>query len=197
MTLRKALFVVFAGCLLLASQQAVTADSAHSLSRADRTFIDQVSVGNLAEIHTGRLAMLRSKNPQILNIAGKMIEDHTKAQDELQSLARRFGVALPTTLDAPHQQMYQRLARLSGGLFEESYLRSQAADHFTMISLFQKQMTQRTNPHVQGYAARYLPKIQNHAAMISRTADAMGIIVPRPSKVALASDLFAPMPPRG
>jgi putative membrane protein len=188
MKLRKALFITFAGGLLLVSQQAVTADGAGSLSGTDKEFIAKAARGNLAEIQSSRLVLQRSRNPQVLNVAGKMIEAHTKAQSDLSSLARRVHLALPSAPDAGQQRNYRRLAGLSGGVFEEGYLRIQSADHDAAIGLYQREVTYGSNPNAQGYAARYLPKIQNHAAMISRTASIMGIVVPRPSKVASASN---------
>jgi len=191
--IRKCLFAAIAGGLLLASGQAVTADGAGSLSSTDRTFLKQVSQGNLAEIQTSRLALQKSKNPQIQNIAGRLATEHTQAQNDLRSVARHLGITLPSAPSTEQHQMYQRLAALSGGLFEESYLRSQAAAHNVTIGLFQKEMANGSNSRVQGYVARYLPKIQNHATMIFQTAHVMGVVVPRPSKVAAASS-GAPSP---
>jgi len=186
--IRKSLFAVMAGGLLLASGQGVTANGIRSLSSTDRTFLRQAAEGNLAEIQTSRLALQKSKNPQIQNIAGRLAREHTQAQSELRSVARGLGITLPSAPRAEQQQMYQRLAALSGGLFEESYLRSQAAAHDTTIAVFQREVTYGSNARAQGFAARYLPKVQNHASMIHKTAQVMGVVVPRPSQVAAASN---------
>ena len=51
-----------------------------------------------------------------------MIDDHSKANDELKALAAQKGEVLPTELDASHKALQDRLSKLSGDAFDKAYM---------------------------------------------------------------------------
>lgn len=58
---------------------------------------------SIAQIQTGKLALEKGKSDKVKSFARHMVDDHTKALSELQTLAQSKGVKLPEDTDLPHK----------------------------------------------------------------------------------------------
>ena len=67
-----------------------------SLAREDVAFLKQAAENGHSEVEGSRLAERLASSPKVKAFAAKMIEDHTKANGELASLAKAKGVDVPT-----------------------------------------------------------------------------------------------------
>ena len=85
----------------LAQQTAATGNAATAqLNSVDRQFVSAAASGGIAEVQTAQLAEQQSSKSQVKSFAQKMIDDHTKANQQLASLASQMGVTPPTEPDA-------------------------------------------------------------------------------------------------
>src|SRR3954452_22720771 len=75
----------------------------HQPNAQDRLFVDQASIGGMAEVELGKLAERKSQNTAVKDFARRMIQDHTKANNQLVSLAKRADTPLGSSLDDEHQ----------------------------------------------------------------------------------------------
>ncbi|WP_126837719.1 DUF4142 domain-containing protein [Variovorax sp. MHTC-1] len=73
------------------------------VAEADREMMVDVAQANLAEIATGKLALDKSQDPKIDKFAQQMIDDHTKALDDLKKIAQSKGVEIPGEPDLAHK----------------------------------------------------------------------------------------------
>ncbi len=72
------------------NQQTSQNKSAHDKEQlTDAEFVRKVSAGNLAEIELSRLALERASSSEVKQFAQHMVEQHTKANQELQSTLAR------------------------------------------------------------------------------------------------------------
>lgn len=134
-----------------------------SVSKIDSDLMKKIAVANLAEIETGKLVQEKSKNDEVLNFAKKMVDDHTKAQEELQRLSDAKGVTLPTKPDRKHQTMMKKLSSLSGAAFDSAYMaRGGIGDHRETHKLLQTAQTKVTDPDVKALAAKMSPAVDEH-----------------------------------
>ena len=62
-----------------------------STTDADKQFIKDVHGGNQYEVAAGQKALTKSQNDGIKMIAQHMVDDHTKADEQLTNLASRIG----------------------------------------------------------------------------------------------------------
>ena len=70
---------------------------------------------NAAEIQTGQLALQKAQSQEARTFAQKMVEDHTKSQQELRELAQSKLVTKVVPIVQGHLQMAeQAVARSSG-----------------------------------------------------------------------------------
>lgn len=82
------------------------------LTSADRRFVNEAAEGGMAEVMHGRLAVERASNDEVKNFAQQMIDDHTKANQELMQLATTRGITLSNGVMA-HQTGQQSDQRTS------------------------------------------------------------------------------------
>jgi len=82
----------FAG-LALAQESPATKSS--SLSVKDKTFMRKAAKGGMMEVAMGRLAAQNAQSDDVKSFGKRMVTDHSKANDELKSIAAKKGVKLP------------------------------------------------------------------------------------------------------
>ena len=141
------------------------------LSSADRDFMMKAAVGSMAEVELGRMAAQKAVNSDVKTFGKHMVDDHSKANDELKQLASQKSVTLPTEVDAKHKETMDRLSKLNGAAFDSAYVSEMVKDHTEDVSEFEKEASQGQNSDVKGWAAKTLPTLRNHLQMI-REAEA-------------------------
>lgn len=158
---------------------ATTAAGAETkLSRADKKAIEDMAMANMAEVETGKLALSKSQNAEVKAYAQKMVDDHSKALSEVQTLAQSKGVTLPTELSAKHKAKAAMLEKLSGDSFDRSYMKHAGlADHKDTHKKLKKSMGNVKDPDVKALVTKLTPTVEEHlksaeqlSASKSRTA---------------------------
>ncbi|HEX2970649.1 MAG TPA: DUF4142 domain-containing protein [Bacteroidales bacterium] len=132
------------------------------LASQDQTFSTAAAASNLAEIRFGQLALSKSTNDSILIFAGTMVTEHTKANKQLDSLAKRLNVSLPDSMDAAHITLYNKLSGMTNNAFDSAYIQSQVMDHQAAQTLMQTQISNGKNMDLVEYANKNLPAINMH-----------------------------------
>jgi putative membrane protein len=143
--------------------------SANRMSAADSTFASKAAQGGMAEVKLGHLAKEKASSRAVKEFGQKMIDDHTKANDELQSIAAKKGITLPATIDSKDQATYDRLSKLSGAEFDRAYMRDMVSDHRTDVSEFRRESEHGADPDLKAFAAKTLPTLEEHLKMAEQT----------------------------
>lgn len=136
------------------------------VSRDDSKMMSDLAHANIAEIETGKLALEKTQNAQVKKFAQQMIDDHTSALKELQTLAQAKGVTLPDGTDLKHKTMATALRVMSGNSFDSQYLkRAGVGDHQATIELLEKAQKNATDPDLKAMASKMLPTVREHLKM--------------------------------
>jgi len=130
--------------------------------------------GGMAEVELGRLAADKASNDQVKQFAQRMVDDHSKANDELKSIAQQKSITLPTDLDAKHKSTRDRLTKLSGASFDRAYMQNMLADHRKDVNDFRKESQSGNDSDVKAFAAKTLPTLEEHLKMAQSTNGAVG-----------------------
>src|SRR5262245_34408909 len=69
-------------------------------STSDQQFVKTVAGDNMAEVELGKLAEQKASRDDVKKFAQKMVDDHSKANDELKTLASSKNIMLPQSVDA-------------------------------------------------------------------------------------------------
>jgi putative membrane protein len=160
-------FCTFLGCWAVLAHQENTPSQKQSTRRAttgfsDETFIRNAAEGNMAEIKLGQLAEEKAQAPEVKNLAKRIVEDHTKALEEVKQTAQQESINMPTDVSHKDALVYDRLAKLSGPQFDKEYTAEMVKDHQKDISEYKRAETQVKNPASKEYAQHELPTLQQH-----------------------------------
>jgi putative membrane protein len=139
-----------------------TGEAMQTAQPMDRKFIMDAPAANLAEIKMGQLAKQRATNAEVKSFAQMMIDDHTKANNELAQIAQRMGVTPPKDVAPYHRAAMAGMSRLSGMEFDMAYIKGQLGDHALTLDLLEMQENSGKDPELRQFAARARPVVQKH-----------------------------------
>ncbi|TMA80700.1 MAG: DUF4142 domain-containing protein [Deltaproteobacteria bacterium] len=143
-------------------------------TQTDAAFIKEAAQGGMAEVELGRLGVERAESPDVKQFAQRMVEDHSKANDELKPIASKEGVTIPKTLDPKHKATKDKLAKLSGHDFDRAYMREMTSDHNHDVSAFQKQLAKTRDPELKSWIEKTLTTVKEHQQLAQETASKVG-----------------------
>lgn len=144
------------------------------VAMSDQDFAKKAAAGGMAEVQLGQLAASKGTSQQVKDFGQKMVDDHSKANDELKSIAARESVDLPSNLTAKDQALMNRLSGLSGQAFDRAYMKAMVKDHEDDIAEFQKEANHGSDNKLKGFAGKTLPTLQEHLRMAKDAASAVG-----------------------
>lgn len=136
---------------------------------ADQQFMMKAAQGGMAEVELGNLAKEHASSQAVKDFGRHMVDDHSKANDELKSLAARKNVTLPGSIDAKDQATKDRLSKMNGAAFDKAYMRDMVMDHKKDVAEFQKEANSGMDPDVKNWASKTLPTLQQHLQMAQST----------------------------
>ncbi|HEX4331295.1 MAG TPA: DUF4142 domain-containing protein [Usitatibacter sp.] len=151
----------------LAAHAQGTHRSTTGLSAADAKFVHEAAMGGMEEVELGKLAQQNASNDDVKKFGSRMVDDHSKANDKLKSVAGSKGVALPTSLDSKAQGDVNKLAKSKN--FDRDYMDMMVKDHKKDVADFQKQAKSGKDSDVKEFAASTLPTLQEHLKMAQDT----------------------------
>lgn len=128
----------------------------------DADFLVSAAEINLEEIQLGQLAQKNSKMSDVIEL-GKMMEvDHTKAQKELQALATRKQIDIPSTLTDDGMDAYNKLKDKYGKDFDNDYCDMMVKGHKGAIDKFEKASNDTKDPDIKSWAETMLISLKAH-----------------------------------
>jgi putative membrane protein len=144
------------------SKSASSASGSSQLSAADQTFVKKAAQGGMAEVELGKLATQKASSEDVKKFGQRMVDDHTKANDQLKQIAGNKGVTLPTDLDSKDQALKDRLSKLDGEKFDQAYMKNMVRDHTKDVSEFRKESTSGKDSDLKSFASQTLPTLEDH-----------------------------------
>jgi putative membrane protein len=109
--------------------QRTTTQRSSTASSNEREFVQTMLMANMAEIQLGQLATSKAANPEVKAFGQMMVDDHTKANQQLMPIAQRLGVTQPSQLDAKHKALADKLAKASGAQFDKEFMEAMVEGH--------------------------------------------------------------------
>jgi putative membrane protein len=134
----------------------------HQTNTEDRLFVRLLAAGGMAEVDFARLAEGKARSQPVQDFARRMVADHTKANRELEGLARAAQIPLPSQLDPEHSSMRSTLESVSAEAFDLAYMQGQVVDHQKVVVLLTWEVGQGQDATLQQWAAATLPVVLGH-----------------------------------
>jgi len=142
-------------------------------NQGDADFAMEAADGGMTEVMLGQLAQKNGSAKDVKDFGQMMVTDHSKANDELKSLAGQKNINLPASVSAEHQQMHDDLAKKTGKDFDKAYMDMMVDDHQKDIDLFQNEANNGTDADLKAWAAKTLPTLQKHLDRAKQVRDAL------------------------
>ena len=154
-------FCTFLACWAVLAHQENAQKPAHA-AVSDTQFAKKAAQGGMAEVKLGQLAQEKGTSDTVKKFGQRMVEDHTKAGDELKRAAAQDNITLPDTISAKDKGTYDELSKLSGAAFDRAYARDMVKDHEEDIADFNKEANGGKNAAIKDFATQTLPTLQDH-----------------------------------
>jgi putative membrane protein len=176
----KSLAIVFLSLSMCCLAQNADQSSASTKGKkaggsSDAQFAMKAAQGNMAEVALGKLATQNGQSDDVKKFGQRMIDDHTKAEQDLEGVASKDNLTLPKHPNTQQKAEEQRLQKLNGAAFDRAYMRLMVQDHTKDVAEFRKESNSTAaNSDLRDFAKRTYPTLQDHLTMAKSIKDAMG-----------------------
>ncbi len=131
----------------------------------DKKFLKEAAEGGLLEVELGKTAAAKGTSDGVKQFGQKMVDDHSKANDQLKEVASKESVEIPTSISSKKQARIDKLSKLSGAAFDKAYIKDMVKDHEQDVHEFQVEAQNGTDPNIKQFAASTLPTLEEHLKM--------------------------------
>lgn len=146
---------------------AMAKEDAHGLSRADQTFLEEATMGNMAEVNLGTLAVAKGTTPTIREFGRWMISTHSFANRELTTItARMHGENTPVKPNPKIEELMGKLQNMTGKEFDKAYLEALKQDHEEAVQKIAAEAKDGKDYLVKSFAANFEPAVKEHLAQV-------------------------------
>ncbi|MCC8931952.1 DUF4142 domain-containing protein [Rhizobium sp. 'Codium 1'] len=125
-------------------------------------FVQQAAASNEIEIRSAELALRRSQDPQVTEFAQTILDDHRRAQEQLQSAADADSVAIVLELSMEQKQTLMALEQAEESQFNSAYMSAQMKAHDEAIRLLGAYADHGPAGSLKTYAVAHYPLIRTH-----------------------------------
>ncbi len=163
---------------LMAILMAATSTAAFAASDTQE-FVTKASSSNMFEIESSKLALDRSNNAEVKQLASQIIADHEKAGNGLTTAISQSNAMSKTdtklqprtSLLENHAEMLNKLKTADADDFDAAYLDAQESAHEEAISLFEDYSENGEVAAIKQFAKNTLPTLEKHEDHVERLDD--------------------------
>jgi len=109
------------------------------------------------EVAMGKMAEQNAKSDDVKSFGKRMVSDHSKANDELKSIASKKGVQLP---DKEHSGKWTS---------DKTYMDMMIKDHEKDLAEFKEEASSGSDPDVKKFADDTAKIVQEHLDLAKET----------------------------
>ena len=133
-----------------------TKEKKSNVSAADKKFVENAAKGGMMEVAMGKVAAQRAQNRDVKQFGSRMVSDHSKANNELKSIASKKGITLP---GEPKPHAFST---------DANYMAMMVKDHEKDLAEFQKQAKNGSDPDLKRFADKTSKVVSGHLAEARR-----------------------------
>lgn len=136
------------------------------VARSDVSNMKKAAKSGMAEVESSKLALDKATSEKVKSFAQKMVDDHTKVNEELKQLASAKGVELPTEPSAAQKAKMKMLTAAKGADFDKRYVETMGVKaHEDAVNLFQGATKESRDAEVKAFFAAHVPALAAHLKM--------------------------------
>jgi putative membrane protein len=144
-----------------------------AVDKDDAKFAVTAANDGMAEVNAGKLAQEKAASARVKKFGAMMVTDHSKAGDELASIAKTKNITLPAAPDSDAQKMADDLSKKSVTDFDKAYVSMMVDGHKKAVKLFEDASKNLKDPDLKAFAIKTLPTLKMHLDSINAIHDSM------------------------
>lgn len=129
--------------------------------------------GGMMEVRLGELAQKNAASADVKEFGKMMVDDHSKANEALKSLAARKNITLPETLGEDAQKKYDELSKKTGADFDKAYISLMVDDHQEDIEEFKEEAAKGRDADLKLWASEQIATLEHHLDAAKTIKDAL------------------------
>jgi putative membrane protein len=152
--------------LLIAAFAAASATAVAADKISAEDFVKKAAEDGAAEVAMGKMVSTKATDADVKAFAQHMVKDHTKANQELMSVAKAKGLEVPTEPGVMQKGMKEKFEHQSADKdFNHDYMQHMVKDHESAVKMFRTASADTTlDPELRAFAKKTLPTLEEHLA---------------------------------
>ncbi|HUB81905.1 MAG TPA: DUF4142 domain-containing protein [Bryobacteraceae bacterium] len=123
----------------------------------DKDFVKNVAEASATEVHLGKIAEEKASSDAVKRLGKQMVDTNTQTGQQLQQAATALKVNLPAGPPKKAKKDGDKLAKLSGGDFDQAYTRMAADQQKQTVKEFERESKDGKSPALKDWATKNLP----------------------------------------
>ncbi|AEI51815.1 DUF4142 domain-containing protein [Runella slithyformis] len=153
------------------NEEAVKRGDIHT---ADANFLSDAANRGILEVELGKLAIQKASSAPVKAFAQMMVNDHTKANNDLKALADQMKLRIPASLSDQNRMKIEAITKNDDKDFDREYIHAMVKNHRTTTEIFQSEAHDGYDSLIKAYASKTLPVLMHHREMAEKLSKAYG-----------------------
>lgn len=139
-------------------------------SEFDQQFVQSAAEFTWEEIRMAEIGARRATRPEVRDFARGLAGQQQAVRNEVEALATRKGVLLPTSESRSTET--EAVAASRGQSFDDRFVEWAKVRHGSALQLFERAASECSDPELRQFAGQMLPRLQaqhEHARRLRRT----------------------------
>jgi putative membrane protein len=139
-----------------------SSDAVMAMDEDDANFMVDAANASMMEVEMGNIAQKKSSDRHVIDYATMMVNDHTKANNELKALAAMKNVTLPSAVSEDMQKHMNDMREKQVKDFDKDYIDMMVNDHKDVIGKFEKTAEKGKDADLRAWASTTLMTLRMH-----------------------------------
>ena len=141
--------------------------------KEDAEFAVKIADAGMLEVQLGKLALTNASSPKVKEFAKMMIDDHTKAGNELKEAASKKNIMLPVAMSDKCQKKYDELAEKKGKDFDKDYISAMVDGHEDVLKEMKDESEKGKDGDLRLWASGKVAVVSHHLEVAKSTKETL------------------------
>jgi putative membrane protein len=147
----------------------------HQGNVAPDEFIRDVGADNVLQIEAARMARDKAKNSQVRQFASRIINDHTRLQNQWNTVASKRGMPAQPGMGPKHRDKLDQLKKVNGKNFDKAFMVLMVQENDHMVRYWQNEGRNSQAGEVRQLSNQGLPTLQQDLNQAKQVARQVGV----------------------